>query len=119
MAAGSEHEVVVVGGGPTGLMLAGELVLAGVDVVVVERRTTPALEGSRAGGLHVRTLEVLDQRGIADRFVAAGQPYPALGYAYIRLDLSDQPTRFNYLLALKQNVFEPMLADWVEGLTDT
>jgi len=116
MSTENDHEVVVAGGGPTGLMLAGELALAGADVVVVERRETPDVDRSRAGGLHIRTLEVLDQRGIADRFVDAGQKYPALGYAYIQLDLSDQPTRHNYLLALKQSAFEPMLAEWVEGL---
>ena len=67
------HAVVIAGGGPTGLMLAGELALADVDVVIVERRTSQALEGTRAGGLHARTIEILDQRGIADRFLSAGQ----------------------------------------------
>ena len=65
----TEHAVVIVGGGPTGLMLAGELALAGVDVAIVERRASQELAGSRAGGLHSRTLEILDQRGIADRFL--------------------------------------------------
>ena len=69
----TEHAVVIAGGGPTGLMLAGELALAGVDVAVVERRERQDLDGLRAGGLHIRTIEVLDQRGIADRFVAQGQ----------------------------------------------
>ena len=69
----TEHAVVIAGGGPTGLMLAGELALAGVDVAIVERRASQALAGSRAGGLHARTLEILDQRGIADRFLAEGQ----------------------------------------------
>ena len=65
-------DVVVVGAGPAGLMLAGELALAGVDVAVVERRPTRALIGSRAGGFHARTIEILDQRGIAERFLAEG-----------------------------------------------
>ena len=63
---------MIAGGGPTGMMLAAELALAGVDVVVVERRPTRMLAGSRAGGLHSRTIEVLDQRGVADRFLAGG-----------------------------------------------
>ena len=68
----TEHAVVIAGGGPTGLMLAGELALAGIDVVIVERRASQELDGSRAGGLHPRTIEVLDQRGIADRFLVGG-----------------------------------------------
>ena len=68
----TEHAVVIAGGGPTGLMLAGELALAGVDVAIVERRASQDLDGSRAGGLHSRTIEVLDQRGIAERFLSAG-----------------------------------------------
>src|SRR5262245_22814447 len=97
-------------------MLAGELALAGVDVVVVERREGQELGGTRAGGLHSRTIEVLDQRGIADRFLSAGQEHPNVGYAYIPLDISDFPTRHNYVLALWQSQFEPILADWVGGL---
>ena len=69
----TEHAVVIAGGGPTGLMLAGELALAGVDAVIVERRANQDLAGSRAGGLLSRTIEVLDQRGIADRFISEGQ----------------------------------------------
>ena len=69
----AEHAVVIAGGGPTGLMLAGELALAGVDVAIVERRESQDLAGLRAGGLHSRTIEVLDQRGIADRFLSQGQ----------------------------------------------
>ena len=112
----TEHAVVIAGGGPTGLMLAAELALAGIDVVIVERRATQDLDGSRAGGLHSRTIEVLDQRGVAERFVAAGQVHPSVGYAGIRLDISDFPTRHNYLLALWQRDFEPILAGWVAEL---
>jgi 2-polyprenyl-6-methoxyphenol hydroxylase-like FAD-dependent oxidoreductase len=111
-----EHAVVVAGGGPTGLMLAGELALAGVDVTVVERRTTQEVDGSRAGGLHSRTLEVLDQRGIAERFLTAGLIAQVQGYAGIALDISDFPTRHNYGLALWQSRFEPLLAGWVGEL---
>ena len=112
----TEHAVVIAGGGPTGLMLAGELALAGIDVVIVERRTTQAVDGSRAGGLHARTIEVLDQRGIAERFLSAGQTHPGVGFALVPLDISDFPTRHNYVLALWQSQFEPILADWVAEL---
>lgn len=112
----TDHAVVIAGGGPTGLMLAGELTLAGADVVVVERRSDQFVDGSRAGGLHARTLEVLDQRGIVERFVAEGQRHPRVGFAYIQLDVDDLPTRHNYLLGLRQSRFEPILADWVAEL---
>lgn len=112
----SDHAVVIAGGGPTGLMLAGELALAGVDVAIVERRPDQKLAGLRAGGLHARTLEVLDQRGIADRFLSEGQVSPAVGFHMIRLDISDFQTQHNYLLALRQNHIERILADWVGEL---
>jgi 2-polyprenyl-6-methoxyphenol hydroxylase-like FAD-dependent oxidoreductase len=112
----TEHAVVIGGGGPTGMMLAGELSLAGVDVVIVERRLTHELDGSRAGGLHARSIEVLDQRGIADRFLAEGQKHPSAGYAYVPLDLSDCPSRHNYVLALWQSHIERILAGWIDEL---
>jgi 3-(3-hydroxy-phenyl)propionate hydroxylase len=112
----TEHAVVIAGGGPTGLMLAGELALARIDVVIVERRASQDVDGSRAGGLLSRTIEVLDQRGIAERFLSAGYVVQAQGYAGIVLDISDLPTRHNYLLALWQSLFEPILADWVGEL---
>ncbi len=115
----SEHAVVIVGCGPTGLMLAGELALAGVDVAIVERRASPELIGSRAGGLHSRTIEVLDQRGIADRFLAQGQVYPVVRFHMIPLDISDFPTRHNYVLGLTQNHIERILAEWVGELAVT
>jgi 3-(3-hydroxy-phenyl)propionate hydroxylase len=112
----TEHAVVIAGGGPTGLMLAGELVLAGVDVAIVERRASQDLVGARAGGLHARTIEVLDQRGIADRFLSQGQVAQVAGFAWIRLDISDFPTRHNYGLGLRQNHIERILAGWVGEL---
>jgi len=110
------HAVVIAGGGPTGLMLAGELALAGVDVAIVERRETQELAGLRAGGLHVRTIEVLDQRGIADRFISQGQILRRAPFAGGTVDISDLPTRHSYFLALWQFHIERILADWIREL---
>ncbi|MEA2651312.1 MAG: 3-(3-hydroxy-phenyl)propionate hydroxylase [Chloroflexota bacterium] len=112
----TNHGVVIAGGGPTGLMLAGELALAGVDVAIVERRPSQDLPGSRAGGLQSRTIEILDQRGIADRFLSEGQVAQVAGFASLRLDISDFPTRHPYGLGLWQNHFERILAGWVREL---
>jgi 3-(3-hydroxy-phenyl)propionate hydroxylase len=114
-----DHSVVIVGGGPTGLMLAAELALAAVDVAIVERRTSQDLDGSRARGLHSRSIEILDQRGIADRFLSQGQVAQVAGFAWIPLDISDFPTRHPYGLALLQNHIERILAAWVGQLAVT
>jgi 3-(3-hydroxy-phenyl)propionate hydroxylase len=108
----AKHAVVIAGGGPTGLMLAAELALARVDVAIVERRASQDLPGARAGGLHSRTIEVLDQRGIADRFLSQGQVAQVAGLALIPLDISDFPTRHNYGLALWQNSLRIVLPGW-------
>jgi 3-(3-hydroxy-phenyl)propionate hydroxylase len=115
----TDHAVVIAGGGPTGLMLAGELALAGIDVAIVERRTSQDLGGSRAGGLHARTIEILDQRGIADRFLSEGQLAQVGQFSGVRLDISDFPTRHPYTLGLWQNHIERILADWVGELAVT
>src|SRR5215472_5221464 len=112
----SEHAVVIAGGGPTGMMLAAELTLAGTDVLIVERRASFKLESSRSRGLHARTIEVLDQRGVADRFLAEGKAMQVQAFAGIPLDISDFPTRHNYGLALPQSKFERIMADWVREL---
>ncbi|UGX99977.1 FAD-dependent monooxygenase [Bradyrhizobium quebecense] len=113
-----EHAVVIAGGGPTGLMLACELALAGVDVAIVERRENPDLIGARAGGLHARTIEVFDQRGIGDRFVALGTRHPAVLFHshLVPLGISDFPTRRNFTLGLRQNHIERVLGEWAEQL---
>ena len=113
----TNHAVVIAGGGPTGLMLAAELALARVDVAIVERRTNQAVAGNRAGGLHSRTIEVLDQRGIAERFLSQGKVMQVAGFAMIPLDISDFPTRHNYGLALPQEGIERVLAAWADELT--
>jgi 3-(3-hydroxy-phenyl)propionate hydroxylase len=112
----TNHAVVIAGGGPTGLMLAGELALARVDVAIVERRANQALPDSRAGGLHSRTIEVLDQRGIAERFLSQGKVMQVARFGMSPLDISDFPTRHNYGLALWQEGIERILAAWIEEL---
>ena len=111
-----EHAVVIAGGGPTGLMLAGELALARIDVAIVERRESQDLAGLRAGGLHIRTIEVFDQRGIADRFISQGQVIRRVPFGDIALETNDIPARHNYFLALWQPRTEHILADWVNEL---
>jgi len=111
----SDHDIIIVGAGPTGLMLTAELALAGVDAAIVERKPAQARVGGRAGGLHARTLELLDQRGIVDRFLAAGKTHPRVSF-HAALDISDFPTRHNYLLALAQEQTERLLAAWADEL---
>jgi 2-polyprenyl-6-methoxyphenol hydroxylase-like FAD-dependent oxidoreductase len=110
------HAVVIAGGGPTGLMLAAELALAEVDVVIIERRAAPDPDRARAGGLHARTIEVLDQRGVADRFLREGKAMQIQGFGRTPLDISDFPSRHNYGLAIPQIQTERLLATWVNEL---
>ena len=112
----TEHAVLIAGGGPAGMMLAAELALAKVDVAVVERRADHVLAGSRAGGLNSRTLEVLDQRGVAARFLAEGQVHEAMPFGTTMLDTSDFPTRHPYFLAIWQNQIERIMAAWIGEL---
>jgi 3-(3-hydroxy-phenyl)propionate hydroxylase len=108
--------VVVAGGGPAGMMLAAELALAKVDVALVERRPDHALAGTRAGGIHSRTIEVLDQRGVADRFLAEGRPVQVATFGAAVLDMSDFPSRHPYTLAIFQNHIERVMAAWLAEL---
>lgn len=110
------HAVVIAGAGPTGMMLAAELTLANVDVAVIEKRAGTELESSRARGLHARTIEVLDQRGVADRFLREGHAVQVQSFGGIPLDISDLPSRRNYGLALLQRDFERILSTWIEEL---
>lgn len=104
----TKTDVVIAGAGPTGLMLACELRLGGVDVVVLDRLDGRSGE-SRAGGMHVRTLEVLDQRGILDPYLAAGNAVPGGLFAKQRLDFSQLETRHPFTLMLLQNKVEQFL----------
>ena len=108
-------DVVIAGAGPTGLMLGCELALAGADVLILDRRTGPTGE-SRAGGLHARTLEVLDQRGMVEPFLAEGRPLAAGHFSGLPLRLDDLPTRYPYLLVLLQAHVERLLAQHAAAL---
>ena len=112
----TEHAVVIAGGGPTGMMLGAELTLAGVDVVIVERRVDKVRIQPGALGLHARTIEVFDQRGIADRFLAEGKAMQVMGFAGVHFDISAFPSRHPYGLALIQKHSERILLNWAEEL---
>ncbi|MCP3137564.1 FAD-dependent monooxygenase [Pyxidicoccus xibeiensis] len=105
-------EVAVVGGGPTGLLLACELALAGVRVRVFERRSAPVRE-SRALTMHPRSLEVLALRGLEERFLSRGRPLPGGHFALLdtRLDFSVLDTRFQFTLFLPQALTESLLEE--------
>jgi 3-(3-hydroxy-phenyl)propionate hydroxylase len=111
-----EHAVVIAGGGPTGMMLAAELALAGVGAPVLERRPDQELDGSRAGGLHSRAIELLDQRGAAERFLSEGYTVQIASFGETKLDISDFPTRHPYGLALWQKHIERIMAEWVREI---
>ncbi|MEV6342328.1 FAD-dependent monooxygenase [Actinoplanes sp. NPDC051851] len=105
------HDVVVAGAGPVGLMLACELQLAGVRTVVVDRLPKPSGQ-SRALGLHARTVEVLDQRGLLDRFREGAPVWPTAHFAGLRrLDLSALDGNHTYALMVPQSRTEAILAE--------
>ncbi|MFC7598061.1 FAD-dependent monooxygenase [Terrabacter sp. GCM10028922] len=110
------NDVTIIGGGPTGLMLAGELALAGVNVEILERRSTPELVGTRARGFHARTIEIFDQRGIADRFLGEGRTAQVLSFANTALEVASLPSRHPYTLGLSQSHVERILRSWIEEL---
>src|ERR1700680_3713870 len=112
----TEHAVVIAGGGPTGMMLAAERKLAGTDVVIVERRASFKLESSRSRGLHSRTIEVLDQRGVVDRFLAEGKTMQVRAWGGVRMNITASPPRHNYGMALLQSHFERVMSGWIDEL---
>jgi rifampicin monooxygenase len=105
-------DVIVVGGGPTGLMLAGELRLHGLHVVVLERDAEPT-PVVRSLGLHARSIEVMDQRGLLERFLALGKRYPLGGFfAGISKPAPDRlDTAHPYVLGIPQNITDRLLAE--------
>ncbi|MHC9293956.1 FAD-dependent monooxygenase [Mycobacterium sp. LTG2003] len=108
-------DVIVVGAGPTGLMLAGELARGGVSVELVDRaHERPGT--SRAAGVNARTMEVFDQRGMLDAFEALGTPMDAGHFSGIRLDMSALPTRRGYTLAIMQTQTESVLEQFAAEL---
>src|SRR3954452_14158662 len=113
----NDHSVVVAGAGPAGMMLAAELALAGVDVAVLEQRRDPALTGSRAGGFQSRTIEVFDQRGIADRFLAEAERYPVVMFGGSVLDITDLSSRHPHTLRIWQSRVEEIMSDWLTELS--
>jgi len=112
----TEHAVVIVGGGPTGMMLGAELALAGVEALILERRPNQELDGSRAGGLHSRAIELLDQRGAAGRFLAEGYTAQIISFGETKIDIGDFPTRHPYGLALWQKHIERIMVEWIWDL---
>src|ERR671911_141139 len=112
----SVTEVLVVGAGPTGLMLAGDLARAGVDCTVLERRAEES-NLTRAFAVHARTLELLDARGLADNLVATGVQVEALRvFGQLEVDLSRLPTRFPYVLVTPQYHTERVLEERASAL---
>ncbi len=114
-----DHPVIIAGAGPTGLVLAAELRLAGLSPLVIEKRAVRERIQPGALGLHARSIEILDQRGLAERFLAAGTPMQVIGFAGTRLDISAFPTRHPYGLSLPQKHTERLLGDWADALAVT
>jgi 2-polyprenyl-6-methoxyphenol hydroxylase-like FAD-dependent oxidoreductase len=109
-------DVIVVGAGPTGLLLAGDLAEAGIGVTVLERRVNES-NLTRAFGVHARTMEELDIRGLADELLETGQPVSALRlFDHVRVDLSKLPTRYGYLLITPQYNVEQLLQERADRL---
>ncbi|MEV0381539.1 FAD-dependent monooxygenase [Nonomuraea sp. NPDC050643] len=105
-------EVIVVGAGPTGLLLAGDLAEAGIPVTVLERRDDRISNLSRAFGVHARTLEQLDARGLADRLVPMGAALRRVRlFERVEVDLGELPSRFPYLLITPQYNVEHLLLE--------
>ncbi|WP_405365641.1 FAD-dependent monooxygenase [Kitasatospora sp. NBC_00039] len=104
-------DVLIVGAGPTGLLLAGDLATAGVRVTVLEKRGSES-NLTRAFAVHARTLEMLDARGLADELIATGVPLGSLRlFDRLRVDLGSLPTRFPFVLITPQSNTERLLQE--------
>ena len=105
-------DVIIAGGGPTGMMLASELRLHGIDVLVAEKETAPS-KHVRSLGLHVRSIEIMDQRGLLERFLSEGTKYPGAGhFAAIEKPWPDAlDTEHGYVLGIPQPTTDRLLAE--------
>ncbi|WP_036963073.1 FAD-dependent monooxygenase, partial [Promicromonospora kroppenstedtii] len=105
-----DTDVVIVGAGPTGLLLAGDLATGGACVIVLERRPAGLSNLTRAFAVHARSLEVLDARGLADELLTRGQPVTSLRlFQRLTIDLAGLPSRFRYVLIAPQYEVERLL----------
>ena len=106
-------DVIIIGGGPTGMMLASELRLHGVDVLVLELDAEPS-KLVRSLGLHPRSIEIMDQRGLLERFLEYGMQYPGGVGSFAGIPsphLVDLDTAHSYLLGIPQPVTDRLLAE--------
>ncbi len=110
------NDVLIVGAGPSGLLLAGDLAAAGVACTILERRVEES-NLTRAFAVHARTLELLDARGVADELITTGQRVGAIQiFGRVQVDLSQLPSRFPFVLVTPQYETERVLEERARAL---